>query len=91
MKQCSIDAEYRGEERYSKLSLAYADADEEKRINDAITEGTATCTSLTPQIYTSKSSSGRKLIVIEYHDDYDRDANKVFEIILEKLDIKVCE
>ncbi len=91
MKQCSIDAEYRGEERYSKLSLAYEGAEEKKKIDDAIQECTAMCTSLTPQVYTSESSNGRKLIVIEYHDDYDRDAGKVFEAIMKQLDIKVCQ
>lgn len=36
MKKCGINVEYRGEERYSKLSLAYANSDEEKKVNDAI-------------------------------------------------------
>ncbi len=91
MKQCSIDAEYRGEERYSKLSLAYADADEEKRINSAIEEATNKFPGVEPQIYTSKTVDGRKLIIIEYHDDYDREANQVFEILLKRLDITVCQ
>lgn len=89
MDKCSIDAEHRGEERYSKLSLAYANSDEEKRINEAIAEITPQY-SLVPLIYTSKTSDGRKLIIIEYHDDYDRDAGAVFEKLMKKLDIKTC-
>jgi len=89
MDKCGIDAEYRGEERYSKLSLAYANAEEEKKINDAIEEASAMF-AIKPQIYTSGISDGRKVIVVEYHDDYDRDAGEVFEKIMKKLDIKEC-
>ena len=90
MNKCgTIDAEYRGEERYSKLSLAYANSDEEKQINDAIAEITPQF-SIQPQIYTSNISGGRKVIIIEYHDDYDRDAGVVFEKLMKKLDIKEC-
>lgn len=89
MNKCGIDAEYRGEERYSKLSLAYANSEEEKQINDAIEEITSQF-SLKPQIYTSQVSNGRSVIVIEYHDDYDRDAGVIFEKLMKKLDIKEC-
>lgn len=89
MNKCGIDAEYRGEERYSKLSLAYANSEEEKQINDAIEEITSQF-SLKPQIYTSQVSNGRNVIVIEYHDDYDRDAGVIFEKLMKKLDIKEC-
>jgi len=89
MDKCGIDAEYRGEERYSKLSLAYANSDEEKQINDDIDELTSQYT-LQPQLYTSNISNGRKVIVIEYHDDYDRDAGVIFEKLMKKLDIKKC-
>lgn len=89
MNRCGIDAEYRGEERYSKLSLAYANSDEEKQINDAIEEVTSQY-SIKPQIYTSGISDGRKVIIVEYHDDYDRDAGEIFEKLMKKLDIKEC-
>jgi RNA binding exosome subunit len=89
MDKCGIDADYRGEERYSKLSLACAGSEEEKKINDAIEEITPQF-SIQPQIYTSKTSDGRKIIIIEYHDDYDRDAGTIFEKIMKKLDIKEC-
>lgn len=89
MDKCGIDAEYRGEERYSKLSLAYANAEEEKKINDVFDEVTSKF-DLKPQTYTSQISDGRKVLVIEYHDDYDRYAGTVFEQIMQKLDIKEC-
>lgn len=89
MNKCGIDAEHRGEERYSKLSLAYANSEEEKLINDAIAEITPQF-SIVPQIYTSDISDGRKVIIIEYHDDYDRDAGVVFEKLMQKLNIKTC-
>jgi len=90
MAMCSIDAEYKGEERYSKLSLAYATEDEHQRIEDAITECTPKC-SLEAMIYTTNISNGRKVIVIEYHDDYNREGGEVFEAIMKKLDITSCD
>ena len=89
MDKCSIDAEFRGEERYSKLSLAYSSTEEEKKINDVFDEVTSQF-QIKPQTYTSKTCDGRKVLVIEYHDDYDRDAGKAFEQIMKMLDIKEC-
>lgn len=89
MKKCSIDAEYRGEERYSKLSIAFGTEDEETRVNIAINEIISQF-NIKPQIYSSDISDGRKAVVIEYHDDYDRDAGVIFEKIMKTLDIKEC-
>lgn len=89
MAVCSIDAEYKSEERYSKLSLAYNTPDEYKDIENAIAEFSPLC-SLEPMIYTSDISDGRKVLVIEYHDDYCREGGVVFESIMKKLDIKIC-
>lgn len=89
MSNCSIDAEYKGEERYSKLSLAYATEDERARIEKAIAEITPDH-NLTPSIYVSDISDGRKVLVIEYHDDYDREAGKIFERIMKALGITSC-
>ncbi len=90
MSICSIDAEYRSEERYSKLSLAYATDEEYQKINDVVEEMTALC-DLTPQMYTSNIANGRKVLVIEYHDDNDREAGKVFDQIMKKLNITSCD
>ncbi|NOQ31237.1 MAG: hypothetical protein GQ570_08955 [Helicobacteraceae bacterium] len=85
-----MDAEYHGEERYSKLSIAYTGTEEEAAINTAIEVCSKGC-SIMPNIYGCDISNGRKVIVIEYQDDYDREAGDVFEKILKHLDIKLCD
>lgn len=89
MSDCSIIAEYKGEERYSKLSLAYASEDERQSIEAAIKACSSSC-SIEPLIYSSEVTEGRKVIVIEYHDDYDREAGDVFENIMKELNITCC-
>lgn len=90
MKQCNIDAVYHGEERYSKLSLAFHTEEERQDIENAISESIKGF-SLKPQIYTSDISNGRKVLVIEFHDDYDRDAGVIFDKLLKRLGIEKCE
>ncbi len=90
MKECNIDAVYHGEERYSKLSLAYKTEEEHQDIENAITEASKGCI-LEPQIYTTPISKGRRVIVIEFHDDYDRTAGTVFDKMLKILGIESCE
>ncbi len=87
MATCSIDAEYKGEERYSKLSLAYQTEEDKKRIDDAI-EAVIPQYDIKPELYNSDVNGGKKVLVIEYHDDYDREAGAVFEKILDILQIK---
>lgn len=87
----TIDAEYKGEERYSKLALAYSTTEEEAMINEAVEKCCGDHCELTPEVYTSGLSNGRKVIVIEYHDDYDRAAGKVFTSILKKLDVQIID
>ena len=89
MKTCSIDAEYKGEERYSKLALAFGNEEERARIEKAISDITPAC-SLTPNIYTSDIANNRKVVVIEYHDDYDREAGTIFEKLMKALNITSC-
>jgi hypothetical protein len=84
-----MDAEYHGEERFSKLSIAYTTEQDRESIEKALAEITPN-SDLVPNIYTSDISNGRKVLVIEYHDDYDRDAGKIFEELMKKLDIKIC-
>lgn len=87
MSTCTIDAEYKGEERYSKLSICYLTQDDKNKVEAAVQSATAK-SDLTPQMYTSDVSNGKKVLVIEYHDDYDREAGAVFEDMLKTLDIK---
>jgi hypothetical protein len=84
-----MDAEYHGEERFSKLSIAYTTEQDRVNIEKALEEVTPD-SELTPNIYTSDISNGRKVLVIEYHDDYDRDAGKIFEKLMKKLNITIC-
>ncbi len=90
MSECSIDAEYRAEERYAKLSLAFKTDEEYQRINDAVAEMTSALDTK-PQLYTSNISNGRKVLVIEYHDDNNREIGQVFENIMKKLNITSCD
>lgn len=87
MSSCTIDAEYKGEERYSKLSIAYTTPEDKMRIDEAINSITPKY-DLEPHFYTSNISNGRQVLVIEYHDDYDRQAGAIFEELLAILDIK---
>ncbi len=87
MGQCTIDAEYKGEERYSKLTFAYETEADKKLIDDALDEVTPKY-EMKPHLYQTDRSNGRKLLVLEYHDDYDREAGKAFEEILKILNIK---
>ena len=90
MGKPGMDAEYRGEERYSKLSIAFGTQEEEDRVNTAIKDITSEF-KIQPQIYSSDISNGRKAIIIEYHDDYDRDAGVIFERLMKTLDITECD
>ncbi|MDH5465558.1 MAG: hypothetical protein OEW60_07975 [Thiovulaceae bacterium] len=87
MGKCTIDAEYKGEERYSKLNIAYETEADKKLIDEALAEVTPKF-DVQPHLYLTDASNGRKLLVVEYHDDYDRDAGKAFEEILKILNIK---
>ena len=84
-----IDAEVRSEERFSRLSLAYKGDDEKAKVNTCVEEITARYP-LTAEMYTTSISNGREVLVIEYHDDLDRESGVIFETIIKTLDIKIC-
>jgi len=85
-----IDAEYKGEERYTKISLAYSNDEQCAEINTALQNVLKDCT-LDYNSYASVTPNGRKVIVIEFHDDYDREGGKVLEKLMKTLDIKACQ
>ncbi len=87
--QC-IDAEYRGEERYTKISLAYSTDEQLAEINAALETVLTGCT-LDHNSYTSDISNGRKVIVTEFHDDNDREGGKILEQLMKLLNIKECQ
>lgn len=86
--QC-IDADFKSEERYAKISISYSGDEELKKIEAAFAEASKDV-KLEQNIYTTDISDGRKVFVIEYHDDYDREGGKVFDKLMHLLDIKEC-
>lgn len=84
-----IDAEFRSEERFSRLALAYKGDEEKNKVDSCINEIIAKY-SIKPEIHTTAISNGREVLVIEYHDDMDRKAGEIFEEIIKFLDITVC-
>ena len=43
-----------------------------------------------PEVYTTSISHGREVLVIEYHDDLDRESGAIFEDMMCSLNIKEC-
>ncbi|WP_297443871.1 hypothetical protein [Sulfurimonas sp.] len=84
-----IDAEFRSEERFSRMAIGFDTHEEKVNALPQIENITKKC-SLQPEIYTTKVSSGKEVYVIEYHDDCSREAGPIFEEIMKVLDIKIC-
>lgn len=84
-----IDAEFRSEERFSRLSLAYKGNEEKQRVNCCVNEIVAKHKK-NPETYTTSISGGREVLVIEFHDDNNREAGNIFEEIIKALEIKKC-
>ena len=85
-----IDAEFRSEERFARLSLAFHNKDEKEKVIsvvDAITKKYP----LEPDIHVSDIADDRSVMVIEYHDDNGREAGDIFEEIIKALDIDHCD
>ncbi|MGD9969102.1 MAG: hypothetical protein AB7S65_01480 [Sulfuricurvum sp.] len=89
MPVCSIFADHKSEERYSKLALVYSTDEEKQLIEEAIAKSTGQCT-LEPNIYAGDVTNGKRMITIEYHDDCDREGGKVFDQIIAELGIEEC-
>ena len=85
-----IDAEVRSEERFSRLALAYETAEEKKCVNECIEKKTAMYKLTPAESYTTKVSNGKEVLVIEFHDDCNRETGDLFEAIIKDLDIKIC-
>ncbi len=85
-----IDAEFRSEERFSRLSLAYQGEEEKQKVNSCI-ETIIAKYKMQPETYTTSVSNGREVLVIEYHDDMDRQAGDIFESMMKALDITECD
>lgn len=85
-----IDAEFRSEEKFAKLSLAY-EGDVEKETVCSCVDAIVAKHDIKPETYTCGISHGREVLVIEYHEDVEREAGDIFEEILKALDIKKCD
>lgn len=84
-----IDAEFRSEERFSRLALAYETKEEKDAICSCIDEITSKY-AMKPETYTTQVSNGKEVLVVEYHDDTCREAGPIFEEIVKTLDVKEC-
>jgi hypothetical protein len=85
-----IDAEFISEERFSRLSLAYHNVDEKDNVISTV-EKIINKYPLKADIHFSDIDNNRSVMVIEYHDDINREAGEIFEEIMKALDIKQCD
>ena len=85
-----IDAEFRSEERFSRLSLAFHNGEEKDMIVSKV-ESIIKKYPLQADIHFSDIAKDRSVMVIEYHDDINREAGEIFEEIMKTLDIKNCD
>ena len=84
-----IDAEFRSEEKFLRLALAYKGFDEKQQVVSCV-EKTIAKYDTQPEIHTTSISNGREVLVIEYSDDTNREVGDIFEEIMKTLDIKKC-
>jgi len=84
-----IDAQFRSEEKYAKLSLSYEGTEEKEKVHSCVEKIIASST-LIPETYTSTLSGNKEVLVIEYHDDVDREAGSHFEEMIKVLEITDC-
>jgi len=84
-----IDAEFRSEERFSRLALAYKGEEEKKKVDSCVNKIVAKH-KMKPEMHVTSVSGGREVLVIEYHDDMSRESGEIFEEMIKALDIKEC-
>ncbi len=84
-----IDAEFRSEERFSRLALAYDGGAEKEKVISCI-DSIISKHKMQPETHTTSISNGREVLVIEYHDDSSREAGEIFEEMIKALNIKEC-
>ena len=85
-----IDAEFRSEEKFSKLSLAYEGEEEGKQVCCAV-DAIVSKYDKKPETYTCNISNNREVLVIEYQDDINRESGPIFEEIIKTLNITICD
>ena len=90
MSQQCIDADFKSEERYAKISISFSTDAELKKIEEALAEAHKDV-SLEESTYTTDIADGRRVFVVEYHDDYDREAGVILEKLMKMLGIDHCK
>ena len=85
-----IDAEFRSEERFSRLSLAFCNKEEREKVVSKV-EQIIKKYPLKPDIHFSDIAENKAVMVIEYHDDNNREAGEIFEEIIHSLNINYCD
>ena len=84
-----IDAEFRSEERFTRLSVAYEGSTEKEQVHTCI-NSIIKKYPITPETHTSQILNNREVLVVEYQDEDSREVGDVFEEIMKALDIKKC-
>ena len=84
-----IDAEMRSEERFIRLSIAFL-GEEERALVINTAENIVAKYKIQPETHISDIAKGRKVFVIEYHDENSREAGTIFNEILKSLNITEC-
>ncbi len=84
-----IDTEFRSEERFARLSIAYDTAEEKECVSSHVDSILAKYARKPEEIYTTKVANGKEVLVIEYHD-CDRQTGDIFEEIMKSLNITCC-
>lgn len=85
-----MDAKVRSEEKFVKLSIAYEGKEEGTLVCSTIDKIISKYT-IQPEMYTCNLTSKKDVVVIEYHDDVEREAGDIFEEIVKTLNIKITD
>lgn len=85
-----MDAQVKSEEKYSKLSIAYEGKDEAELVCSTV-DKIISKYNIQPETYTCNISDKKDVMVIEYHDDIDREVGDIFEEIIKTLNIPICD
>lgn len=84
-----INAEYKSEERYSKLSIVFDTKEEEEQVNLVI-NSVVDENPIKPEIYSCELPKNKKVIVIEYRHDCNRISGPIFDKMMKNLGISHC-
>ncbi|MDD5400018.1 MAG: hypothetical protein PHQ93_02385 [Sulfurimonas sp.] len=85
-----MDAKVRSEEKFVKLSIAYEGKEEGELVCSTI-DKIVSKYDIKPEMYTCNLSNKKDVVVIEYHDDVEREAGDIFEEIIKTLNITICD